>query len=479
MGSCLPVARVHQGGKSTDTACQCIPPSLLLLPDLPDTRRGGSNRVFVVQQGGAIRVFPNDSLASSSRLFLSLAQRISSPSGEEGLLGLAFHPQYATNGTFYVNYTAPSPLRTVISRFHVSADPDRADSLSEYIILQINQPYSNHNGGMIAFGPDGYLYIGMGDGGSGGDPQGNGQNRATLLGKMLRIDVNDTTATTRYRIPSDNPYAGNTSGYREEIWAHGLRNPWRFSFDFPTGDLWCGDVGQNLREEVDLITRGGNYGWKTMEGFACYSPSVGCDQTGLVLPVKEYLHNVGCSITGGYVYRGSMRPELRGAYIYGDYCNRQVWMLRREGGVITADAQLTTAASTISSFGVDERNELYVLGHGNGRIYRFNRSTTSFEPPPGNRPEEYEISSAYPNPFNPSTRWNVTLPALSRVTLEVFDLLGRSVAGVREWTLGRGTHAIALQDPALSSGSYLCQIRALPVGGGKGLSATRRIVLLR
>jgi glucose/arabinose dehydrogenase len=205
----------------------------------------GTDRIFVVQQDGFIKVFPNDSLSGSAADFLNIADKLSSPGGEEGLLGLAFHPNYSTNGYFYVNYTAPNPLRTVVARFSVSStDPNKADSLSEYRIIEIVQPYSNHNGGMISFGLDGFLYIAMGDGGAGNDPENRAQDRTSLLGKILRIDVNDTTATRRYRIPADNPFFGNPNGYKEEIWAWGLRNPFRFSIDSMSGQLWAGDVGQ-------------------------------------------------------------------------------------------------------------------------------------------------------------------------------------------------------------------------------------------
>ncbi len=335
----------------------------------------GTNRIFVVQQDGLIKVFPNDSTATSTITFLNISSKLSSTGGEQGLLGLAFHPNYDSNGYFYVNYTAPSPRRTVVARYSVSStNPNVADPLSEFIIVEINQPYSNHNGGMIAFGLDGYLYIGMGDGGSGNDPLNNGQDSTKLLGKMLRIDVNDTTATQHYVIPSDNPFAGNTQGYREEIWALGMRNPFRFSFDPATGQLWAGDVGQVTREEVDLIERGKNYGWKIMEGSICRPGGGVCDTTGLTLPVKDYGRGLGTTVTGGYIYRGYRRPDLAGAYIYGDFGSGRIWMLRYENGQLTADSLLINTSYLISSFGVDEDQELYVCSYsysGNTSIYRF------------------------------------------------------------------------------------------------------------
>ena len=309
----LVILSVRSGSAQTVSLVKAFPQLTFNTPVFLTHAGDGTNRIFVVQQDGNILVFPDDSSVAAARTFLHITPKLSAVSGEEGLLGLAFHPQYGTNGYFYVNYTAPNPLRTVVARYRVlSGDPDRADSTSEFKIIEINQPFTNHNGGMLSFGPDGYLYMGMGDGGSGNDPLGNGQSMTTLLGKMLRIDVNDTTASLHYRIPPDNPFAGNSSGWREEIWALGMRNPWRWSFDPPTGKLWAGDVGQDTREEVDIITKGGNYGWNIMEGTICRPPTTTCDTAGLTLPIKDYTHALGIAVTGGYVYRGSRVPFLCG-----------------------------------------------------------------------------------------------------------------------------------------------------------------------
>jgi glucose/arabinose dehydrogenase len=335
-----------------------------------------TDRIFVVQQDGLIRVFANDSAISSYSTFLDVSDKISSSSGEQGLLGLAFHPDFRENGYFFVDYTAPNPRRTVVARYSVmTGNSNKADSLSELKLLEIDQPFSNHNGGMLMFGKDGYLYIGMGDGGSGGDPYGNAQNLGVLLGKILRINVDSAAATTNYAIPPDNPFKGNTQGYREEIYAWGMRNPWRFSQDPVTGQTWVGDVGQDDWEEVDVLQKGLNYGWRTMEGTHCYNPRTGCDETGLTLPIKDYPHASGdCSITGGYVYRGKNRPDLVGAYIYGDYCTGRIWMLRYQDGQVTTDSLLIQAPFEISSFGVDQENELYVCNYSGGTIHRFARS---------------------------------------------------------------------------------------------------------
>ena len=331
----------------------------------------GSNRLFAVERNGIIKVLPNQSDVTATKTFLNITDRVTA-GGETGLLGLAFHPDYATTGYFYVNYTAPSPLRTVISRFSVSStNPDSADKTSELILLKYNQPYSNHNGGCVAFGPDGYLYIAAGDGGSGGDPDGNAQNITNLLGKIIRIDVNNPQPPLNYGIPADNPFVDSTNvNIRKEIYAWGLRNTWRFSFDPITGWLWAGDVGQGTWEEVDIIQNGKNYGWRCYEGTHPYDLS-GCNGT-YEPPIWEYQHNStgGFSITGGYVYRGQNVPELYGKYIYGDYVSTRVWALEYDGINPTVNTQITQAPGSITSFGVDENMELYLVSF-NGKIYRF------------------------------------------------------------------------------------------------------------
>ena len=326
----------------------------------------GSDRLYVVLQPGRIVFFPNDREVDSAELFLDIRDRVNDRGEEEGLLGLAFDPQYADNGHFYVYYSASGPRRSVVSRFSASAD-GRAGPGSERILLEVPQPFSNHNGGQIAFGPDGYLYIALGDGGSRGDPQGNGQDLGTLLGSILRIDVSTVDSTGAYAVPADNPFVGH-SGARPEIWASGLRNPWRFSFDRATGDLWTADVGQNRFEEVDIIRPGLNYGWNIMEGEECFARS-DCDRTGLEIPVAEYGREDGCSVTGGYVYRGSSLPSLYGAYVYGDYCSGRIWALRHDGDEVTEHMQIVDSGLRIPSFAEDAAGELYVLSF-DGTIYR-------------------------------------------------------------------------------------------------------------
>lgn len=328
-----------------------------------------TNRVFIIDQPGEIFVFKNESNTSAKKLFLDIKSKVDDGGNEEGLLGLAFHPDYKTNGYFYVNYTASNPNRTVISRFKVSSDPDKADPSSELKILEFRQPYSNHNGGQVSFGPDGYLYIATGDGGSGGDPHGNGQDKSTLLGKILRIDVDRETSGNHYAIPADNPFVGSNE-YRQEIYAYGLRNPWRFSFDPVTKSLWTGDVGQNAYEEIDIIVKGGNYGWNTMEGKHCFDPSRGCRTSGLLLPIWEYGRGEGISVTGGFVYRGTTVRTLKGKYIFADYGTGNIWALDPSNVNNPVVTKLAAWDLHIASFGVDQNNELYMCAF-DGKIYRF------------------------------------------------------------------------------------------------------------
>ena len=329
-----------------------------------------TNRLFLVLQPGRSMVFRNDPMVTSATTFLDIRDRVNDTGREEGLLGLAFDPDYRSNGYFYVYYSASEPRRSVLSRFTVSqGDPDVADAESERIFMEVRQPYSNHNGGQLLFGPDGYLYIGLGDGGKGGDPHGNGQNTSTLLGSILRIDVSDLDREGTYTIPPDNPLVGEGGGARQEIWAYGLRNPWRFTFDRLTGDLWAGDVGQDRFEEVDLIQPGLNYGWNVMEGFHCFKPSRSCDQEGLEPPVIEYSSSEGCSVIGGYVYRGPGLPSLYGAYLYGDFCSGRIWTLRYDGSRVTEHLELIDSQLDISSFGEDQSGEIFILSFDE-KIYR-------------------------------------------------------------------------------------------------------------
>jgi glucose/arabinose dehydrogenase len=325
----------------------------------------GSNRLFVTEKSGRIRVIDGSGVLSTP--FLDITSLVGSGGSEQGLLGLAFSPRYADNGRFFVNYT---DVRgdSVVARYQVSDDPNVADAASAHQILFVEQPAANHNGGNLVFGPDGYLYIGFGDGGGGGDTYGNSQRGDVLLAKMLRLDVDNGDP---YAIPPDNPFV-NTPGMRPEIWAWGLRNPWRYSFDRLTGDLYIADVGQNAYEEVDFqpAGQGGqNYGWNIMEGFHCFR-GPNCEQRGLTLPVAEYDHGQGCSVTGGSVYRGAQQPALEGVYLYADYCSGRYWgAWRTEDGAWHTQVVANTQTHP-SSFGEDESGELYVADLDGGTIYR-------------------------------------------------------------------------------------------------------------
>jgi glucose/arabinose dehydrogenase len=348
---------------------------------------GQHGTLYIVEQAGRIRLFDKDG-GLRAEPFLDIADAVSS-GGERGLLSVAFHPDYASNGYFYVNYTASvrGRLLTRVSRFerlraHGSGDRNgdergdgaRAAPDSERVLLEIEQPYSNHNGGQLAFGPDGMLYIGMGDGGAADDPHGHGQNLATLLGALLRIDVDGGGDERAYGIPTDNPFV-TVSGARPEIWAYGLRNPWRFSFDRASGRLYLADVGQNRREEINVIERGGNYGWSLMEAELCHAGSAAqCARADLLRPLLSYGRGEGVSVTGGHVYRGTAIDGLCGAYLYGDFGSGRIWALRHEGGKVTVQRELLKTSLGISSFGEDADGELYVLDHRAGAVMRIGAS---------------------------------------------------------------------------------------------------------
>jgi len=373
-GSPSPAAPSPAGPSAT--AAPWDPPSLALSRVVSGLQRplwvggagDGSGRLFVLEQAGTIRVIRDGRLVS--RPYLDIRDRVSA-GGERGLLGLAFAPTFARDGRFYVDATGPDG-NTFVAEFR-APDPaaDTADPASERVILRIAQPFANHNGGGIIARPDGTLWIGTGDGGSAGDPQGNGQRRTTLLGKLLRIDPL-AAGSAPYTVPPDNPFAGRTDA-RGEIWAYGLRNPWRFSFDRATGDLWIGDVGQDRWEEVDRVPAGDaggrNFGWNVMEGKHCFAPSTGCGTEGLTLPVAEYDHGQGCAITGGFVYRGAAIPALIGTYLYADSCSGRIWGLDAAAEVPKSRLLASTGAS-IASFGEDDSGELFVTDIAGGAVSR-------------------------------------------------------------------------------------------------------------
>lgn len=365
------------GGGSNNPATPISPQSIALQPivgglNLPlglEPSTDGSNRLFVVEQGGTILIIKNGAVLPAP--FLDISSKVTT-GGEMGLLGLTFHPQFTQNGKFYVNYvrTVGDQIQSVIAEYAVSAaNPNQADPASERILLAVDQVgnFPNHKAGQLAFGPDALLYFGLGDGGSEGDPFGNGQNTQTLLGKMMRIDVNTTSPGLQYGIPPDNPFVAE--GGLPEIYAVGFRNPWRFSFDHATGRLFAGDVGQDKFEEVDIVQKGDNYGWNTMEGMHCFNPSSNCNMTGLMLPIAEIPHPEGEAVLGGFIYHGSALTGLEGQYVFGDL-NGKIWSLQ-EGptNTFTRSLLLDTGVS-LSSFGQDQSGELYVVDIGNGSVLK-------------------------------------------------------------------------------------------------------------
>ncbi len=441
----------------------------------------GDERLFVVEQGGRIRVFQQDGTPRGD--FLDLSGQIST-GGERGLLGLAFAPDYAQSGRFYVNFTDLDG-HTRIVRYRVSAtDPDRADPTTASLVLAVEQPDDNHNGGHLEFGPDGMLYVGLGDGGGGGDPDDYAQNPQSLLGKMLRLDV---AGPSGYAIPADNPFVG--AAPRDEIWALGLRNPWCFGFDRLTGDLWISDVGQSSREEINVqpaASLGGeNYGWRLMEGSQCFNPPTNCNDGSLTLPIYDYARGGSpfrCSISGGYVYRGARAPELRGQYLFADYCSRQIWSLTWSeaaglGEVVERTTELTPPGGygRIVGIGQDGLGELYVIEWQLGRLYRLIGSATAADAPP----PAFALAQNAPNPFNPATTIGFSVPrGGGPVRLDVLDLDGRLVRNLAAGSLPAGWHEVvwngrtAAGRPA-ASGVYVYRLRA------GGVEQTRRMVLLK
>lgn len=445
--------------------------------------------LYVVERAGVVKVVVNTAATTEATDFLDIQGQVSS-GGEKGLLGLAFHPDYAANGFFYVQYSVPGDHRSRLSRFSQSpADvyPPIADEASEVVLLEVDQPFSNHNGGGLAFGPDGYLYVSLGDGGSGGDPEGNGQKDFTLLGSILRLDVDGGGAApecgeeANYTIPSGNALADGPGGACDEIYSWGLRNPWRFSFDRANGDLWIADVGQNRLEEINRGANGANFGWNTMEGTECFNendprqPLTSCDQTGLTLPVWEYSHALGCSVTGGYVYRGTATPELQGRYIYGDYCSGRIWALDASGDE-PVNELLDVSAPVLTSFGEDTAGELYLtrfnsFSDSRGKVYRLTSSASSGEP--GGGEARLRLDPAWPNPFRGTARISFALAERGLARLTVYDVLGREVDVLHDGVAGPEAQTVQFSAGNLAAGLYFIRLDAGTA------SRTRALVLAR
>ena len=434
----------------------------------------GTNRLFVVQQRGIIKVFPNDSMTTNVQNFIDLSNIVSSSGNERGLLGLAFHPNYSSNRYFFVYYTRQSDGALRISRFTTqSGNPNKADSLSELNMLTIAHPtYTNHNGGCLMFSSDGYLYVGTGDGGSGGDPNNNAQNLNMLLGKILRIDVNTPSGGNNYSIPPSNPYA--TGGGAPEIFAVGMRNPWRFSRDPVTGTIYCGDVGQDAVEEVDTLSVGKNYGWRCYEGNSVFNTS-GCQPiSAYTFPIATY-PNAGAdiSITGGYVYRGSRVPWLVGRYVYADYGSRKVWKLLLSGGVVSDNSVFANAPQGVPSFGIDQNNELYIVG-SSGTIYKFQDALIGVNGNSTQLPAGFSLEQNYPNPFNPSTVVYYNVGTASSINITVFDVTGKQAAVLLNENKPAGRFSVEWNASNMPSGVYFYR---MTIDGSQ--SVEKKMVLVK
>jgi glucose/arabinose dehydrogenase len=423
---------------------------------------GDSTRLFIVQQGGQLRVIENGALLPTPAL--NVSTRIVS-GGERGFLGLAFDPLWPDSAYIYVNFTRTGDGANSVVRYTRSAIGTGVsfDLATERVLMTIPDFASNHNAGALAFGDDGYLYITTGDGGSGGDPQNNGQTLTALLGKILRIDVRGSQPTsectggsTNYGIPPDNPFVGSTTAACDEIYAFGLRNPWRMSFDRLTNELWLGDVGQELWEEIDVVQSGGNYGWRRMEGTHCYNPSSNCQTGSLILPIWEYSSGSGsgnCSVTGGYVYRGSAVADLFGQYVFADYCSGRVWALDMSGPSPTA-TQIGTRSSP-TTFGEDYHGEMYVVGGSS--IFRLDPNPVYSEPQPDESAVQMSLEGPNPVRSRATIRFHAGLPGPARMTL--FDVLGRQVAVLFERVVdGTTPQEVLLRADGLPPGVYVVRL---------------------
>ncbi len=432
-----------------------------------DIAHAGDSRLFIVEQRGQIWVLDSTGQRISTTPFLDIRTPVRDAGNEQGLLGLAFHPNYAQNGYFYVNYTREPDGATVVARYTVPRGAAQADLATQQILMEVPQPFSNHNAGCMKFGPDGYLYIAHGDGGSGGDPRNSGQDRRAMLGKILRIDVNRTANGRNYAIPADNPFVSNTA-YLPEIWSLGWRNPWRFSFDRQTGDMWVGDVGQNTREEISFEPkgRGGlNYGWRCYEGFRTFNTNNCQDESTYARPVFDYATGgqVGCSVTGGFVYRGKRFANLFGQYIFTDFCTGRWWSTRRTGENSFETRELVDLNGDYSTLGEDIRGELYTASLS-GQIFRIEGSTT-------NAPETEPQVTAFkvtPNPTNEVATLTLTLRTQDDIQTALTDLQGRTVW---EQNLRADALTTELDLRALPAGLYVLSVRL-----GSGVTLTEKVI---
>jgi len=442
--------------------------------DIEDPR-DGTDRLFVVERAGRIYGFANDVSATSKFLFLDIADSVTTQS-EGGLLSLAFHPDYASNGYLYVTYTIENPRRTVVARFtRHPGNPNIVNPASELRILELPQVNLYHKGGCLVFGPDGYLYLSLGEDGI----AHYAQDLTRFNGKLLRIDVDNPSGGNNYGIPAGNPFVGNANGWLEEIYAYGFRNPWQFSIDVPSGRIWLGDVGQDTYEEIDIVKKGRNYGWPRMEGTLCLSPP-SCDTTGLNIdaPLFVYPHALSASVTAGAVYRGSTVPGLAGKFIYSDFITGRIGMLTWNGVNPPLDAEIPHPPGLrwISSFGVDVNDELYFTSFVDGKVYRFFESVTGVARTP---PARGALSSVHPNPFEATATVSFTLAQRAQVRLDVFDVRGRAVATLLDRSLDAGDHATDWNGSAAAGGKLPGGIYFVRLTLDGHAAGARRMVLLR
>lgn len=421
----------------------------------------GTNRLFVVELKGRIIVFENSLTVNTSKVFLDISDKIPQGPNELGILGLAFHPNFKKNGFFYVNYTADveGQLMSFISRFQANRpDHDTVDNSSEQVLLTVSQPSENHHGGHLAFGTDGYLYASFGDSDESGDTANNSQNLSVFLGKILRLDVDREEKGNHYAVPKDNPFADNLKEYKKEIYAYGFRNPWKFSFDHVTEKLWVGDVGQYSYEEIDTITKGGNYGWRMMEGFHRFT-DLTADTTKLKLPIWEYFHNVGFAIVGGYVYRSNSLPELGGKYIYGDYASARIWALHCNGDIVTNQLLIDNDNSgiAISSLAEDQGKNIYILSISNGKIYKL---TTTLAVENIHQKEDFKlrVDRTLLETLHPYTDIHITLPESEYIVSTVADIAGREIRRDLDRKMEAGTYSYRFNASSLNDGIYFLRL---------------------
>ena len=439
----------------------------------------GTDRLFIVGQRGIITVVNPSSPTTPGKVFLDISDKVIQTGLEPGLLGLAFHPNFSSNRYFFIYYNPPGAGTTeIIARYEVSpSNPDSALRSSEFIVLQNTMSSASHYGGKIAFGKDNLLYIAWGMGTGQTDPPNNAQNLSLLLGKILRINIDVPAGGNNYSIPADNPFRDSTGTQRKEIYAWGFRNPWKFNFD-STGRMWCGDVGQGTKEEINIVNKGKNYGWRIMEGSGCYNPPA-CDTTGLIKPVYEYPRADGTSVTGGYVSYGNSLPSLKGKYIYGDYQFGKIWALTYDGINPTVNTLLIDSPYYISSFGMDKNKNIYICSINENKIYKLLDGTVNIEQPNNNVPSDFLLKQNYPNPFNPVTNIQFNISEKSNIKLEIYSSNGKLVLDAVNEVKGAGEYNLKLDAANYPSGVYYYKLSAVSVSGNKNYLSTKKMVLLK